>query len=47
MNPQFLFFGYPTYLLQTQENTLYQLVNAWIHEIENDFDHILILEGNF
>ena len=45
MNPQFLFFGYPSYLLQSQENSLLQLVNAWIQEIENDFDHILILEG--
>ena len=44
INPQFIFFGKPSYLLRNTENNLWQLVDNWIKEIENDFDHILILE---
>ena len=39
-----VFFGYPTYLLSPGKNRLMLLVRAWIQEISNDFDHILILE---
>ena len=46
VNPQFIFFGYPSYLLRNTQNRLIELVNSWIGQIENDFDHILILEGN-
>ena len=46
VNPQFVFFGYPSYLLQNSWKTLHDLVDNWIKEIEGDFDHILILEGN-
>ena len=45
VNPQFIFFGYPSYLLQNTENRLINLVDNWIQTIEADFDHILILEG--
>lgn len=44
VNPQFLFFGYPSYLLSMPYQRGYQLVDAWIHEIEQDFDHMIILE---
>ena len=46
-NPQLIFFGYPSYLLQNTEKQLRNLVDNWITSIDNDFDHILILEGNF
>ena len=46
VNPQFIFFGYPSYLLQNSENRLINLVDNWIQQIEGDFDHIIILEGN-
>ena len=45
VNPQFVFFGYPSYILQNIEQRLTNLVDNWIQEIEADFDHILILEG--
>ena len=47
MNPQLIFFGYPSYLLQNTVNRLQNLVDNWIHNIEEDFDHIIILEGLF
>lgn len=43
-HPQLLFFGYPTYLLSPGKFKLDKLVAAWLSEIVNDFDHILILE---
>ena len=44
VNPQFLFFGKPSYLLGDEQKRAKALVNAWIQEIENDFEFILILE---
>ena len=44
-NPQLVFFGYPSYLLKyTTEPRVRMLVDAWLNEIDADFDHILILE---
>ena len=43
-NPQFLFFGYPSYLLSGPKQQGYELVDAWIDEIDHDFDHMIILE---
>ena len=44
-NPQFVFFGYPSYLLKySSEPNLRALVDNWIYQIDQDFDHILILE---
>ena len=45
VNPQFVFFGKPSFLLSNAEHRLTGLVNNWIYEIESDFDHIIILEG--
>lgn len=39
-----VFFGQPTYLLQPFEEQLQDLVDSWILEISENFDHILILE---
>jgi len=47
VNPQLIFFGFPTYLLKNFETRLAKLVDIWIREIANDFDHMLILEGMF
>ncbi len=44
VNPQFLFFGKPSYLLGDEQKRAKALVNQWIQEIENDFEFILILE---
>ena len=44
MNPQFVFFGYPSYLLQHQEGRAKSLIDEWIKEIDKEFDIILILE---
>ena len=44
-NPQFVFFGYPTYLLN-DEKKLDKLAQFWLDEIDNDFDIVLLLEGN-
>ena len=44
VNPQFVFFGYPTYLLQNTEQSLSHLVDNWIYDIDQDFDHVIILE---
>ena len=44
-NPQLVFFGYPSYLIKyTTEPRVRMLVDAWLNEIDVDFDHILILE---
>lgn len=43
-NPQFLFFGKPSYLLKSDERRLEKLVDSWLFEIAEDFDHVLILE---
>lgn len=45
VNPQFLFFGKPSYLLQESEMRGHALVDSWIAEIEEEFDLILILEN--
>ena len=43
--PQFVFFGYPTYLIRSiRRSRIEALVKTWIWEIANDFDHILITE---
>ena len=43
--PQFIFFGYPTYLIKfTEKKKVEKLVGTWLGEIERDFDHILIME---
>lgn len=44
VNPQFLFFGYPSYLLQQQEQRGQALVDEWIRQIDKEFDLIFILE---
>ena len=44
VNPQFLFFGYPSYLLSMPKHRGVELVDAWIGEIDHDFDHMIILE---
>ena len=44
VNPQFVFFGYPSYLLEQQEGRVRALVDEWIKEIDKEFDLILILE---
>ena len=44
VNPQFVFFGQPSYLLSPSSRRAGDLVNTWIMEIERDFDLILILE---
>ena len=44
VNPQTIFFGYPSYLLSNPEDKLAPLVDHWIAEIDNEFDFILILE---
>ena len=44
INPQFIFFGYPSFLLWGSEYRLKSLVDTWIDEILHDFDYILILE---
>ena len=45
-NPQFIFFGKPTYLLRNQRQQE-KLVDRWIAEIDSDFDHVIILEMMF
>ena len=45
MNPQFLFFGYPTYLLDKDESRAGKLVDAWTEEISREFDLVMILEN--
>ena len=45
VNPQFLFFGYPTYLLDKDESRAGKLVDAWIEEISREFDLVMILEN--
>ena len=44
VNPQFLFFGYPSYLLNMSYQKAADLVDHWLEEISEEFDHILILE---
>ena len=44
MNPQLIFFGVPSYLLKMNYQFGHQLVDTWLHNIADDFDHILILE---
>jgi len=44
VNPQLIFFGQPSYLLRNKESRLWHLVDEWIHEIDRDFDHVMILE---
>ena len=44
-HPQFIFFGYPTYLIKfTEKRKVELLVKTWLAEIDRDFDHILIME---
>ena len=44
-HPQFIFFGYPTYLIKfTEKRKVELLVRTWLDEIDRDFDHILIME---
>ena len=44
-NPQFIFFGYPTYLMRSiTRRRLELLVRLWIRKIDRDFDHVLITE---
>ena len=33
-----------SYLLRNKEARLWHLVDEWIHEIDRDFDHVMILE---
>ena len=42
-NPQFLFFGKPSYLLH-DETKLGRLVGRWVDAIDREFDHVIILE---
>lgn len=45
VNPQMVFFGFPSHLLRTTENFGSNLVDNWLLQIDADFDHIIILEG--
>jgi hypothetical protein len=47
VNPQLIFFGVPSYLLTNSEQKLANLVDNWISNIAEDFDHVIILEGKF
>ena len=40
MQPNLIF----SYLLRNKEARLWHLVDEWIHEIDRDFDHVMILE---
>ena len=45
-NPMLYFFGYPSELIRNSESKAHDWVDIWINEISQDFDQILILEGN-
>ena len=44
MNPQFVFFGEPTYLLRDDHLRSRDLVKAYIADISRDFELIMVLE---
>ena len=44
VNPQLVFFGEPTYLLESNERRAFRLVDKYLDNISKDFDVILILE---